>query len=248
MVGGRRTNKSIPETLTSSSSAGSAALCSKEEDLELQRKITIATEVFSTKFCELILRDRKRISKENALTVSNYIIAMQHELNPRPNTIRSAIQFLAELSKAVGIEKKQFKDMTRDDILLYLDSNRKLENDDPLHKWIGSYNARRMTIFKFFKWLQYPDIANADKRNELSNLERKPECIQDIPQLKRKEISCYKPSDLWTQEDDLLFLKWVTNKRDRAYHTMGLISKATRDTEPENKRYCIQKRKWLPIC
>jgi integrase/recombinase XerD len=43
----------------------------------------------------------------------------------------------------------------------------------------------------------------------------------DIPQLKRKEVSCYKPSDLWTQEDDLLFLKWVTNKRDRCYHTMS---------------------------
>jgi integrase len=43
----------------------------------------------------------------------------------------------------------------------------------------------------------------------------------DIPQLKRKEVSCYKPSDLWTQEDDLLFLKWVTSKRDRCYHTMA---------------------------
>jgi hypothetical protein len=42
-----------------------------------------------------------------------------------------------------------------------------------------------------------------------------------ILQLKRKEISCYKPSDLWSQEDDLLFLKWVTNKRDRCYHTMA---------------------------
>jgi integrase/recombinase XerD len=42
-----------------------------------------------------------------------------------------------------------------------------------------------------------------------------------IKQLKRKEISCYKPSDLWSQEDDLLFLKWVTNKRDRCYHTMA---------------------------
>jgi integrase len=42
-----------------------------------------------------------------------------------------------------------------------------------------------------------------------------------IKQLKRKEISCYKPSDLWTQEDDLVFLKWVTNKRDRCYHTMA---------------------------
>jgi hypothetical protein len=42
-----------------------------------------------------------------------------------------------------------------------------------------------------------------------------------IKRLKRKEISCYKPSDLWSQEDDLLFLKWVTNKRDRCYHTMA---------------------------
>jgi hypothetical protein len=93
MAGGRRTNKSITETPTS------------KEDLELQRKITIATEGFgTTKFCELILRDRTRISKDNALTVSNYIIAMQHEINPRPNTIRTVIQFLAELSKIVGIE------------------------------------------------------------------------------------------------------------------------------------------------
>ena len=37
---------------------------------------------------------------------------------------------------------------------------------------------------------------------------------------KEKGFSCYKPSDLWIQEDDLLFLKWVTNKRDRCYHTM----------------------------
>jgi integrase len=26
---------------------------------------------------------------------------------------------------------------------------------------------------------------------------------------------------LWTQEDDQVFLKWVTNKRDRCYHTMA---------------------------
>jgi integrase/recombinase XerD len=42
-----------------------------------------------------------------------------------------------------------------------------------------------------------------------------------IPKLKRKEVSCYKPSDLSIQEDDLLFLKWVTNKHDRCYHTMA---------------------------
>jgi integrase/recombinase XerD len=109
--------------------------------------------------------------------------------------------------------------------LLYLDSCRKLENDDPLHKWVGSYNTKRTVLIRFFKWLYYgyahQNVSNSDKRNELSNSERKPECIMDIPKLKRKEVSCYKPSDLWTQEDDLLFLKWVINKRDRCYHTMA---------------------------
>jgi hypothetical protein len=52
-----------------------------------------------------------RLSKENALTICDYIIAMKREINPRINTIRSTIQFLSELSKAAGIEKK-FEDTT----------------------------------------------------------------------------------------------------------------------------------------
>jgi len=111
--------------------------------------------------------------------------------------------------------------MTRNDILFYLDKCRKPEDEDPLHKWIGSYNLKRIILIRYFKWLYYPNIASPKRRNELSLEENKPECILGIPQLKRKEISCYKPTDMWTQEDDLLFLKWVTNKRDRCYHTMA---------------------------
>ena len=211
----KRSKKTVEAILTATSPK-------TKEDFEIENKITLATEGFTTnKFCELILTDRRRLSKENALTISEYIIAMKREINPRPNTIRTAIQFLAELSKSVGIAK-QFKDMTRDDILLYLDSCRKSENDDSLHKWIGSYNTKRIILIRFFKWLYYyPNVDTPKRRNELSAQERKPTCIMGIPQLKRKEVSCYKPSDLWSQEDDLLFLKWVTNKRDRCYHTMA---------------------------
>jgi integrase len=90
-----------------------------------------------------------------------------------------------------------------------------------LHKWFASYNIKCIILSLFFKWLYYPNIGDPKKRNELSKSERKPDCIMDISQLKRKEVSCYKPSDLWSQEDDSLFLKWVTNKRDRCYHTMA---------------------------
>ncbi|MGC2572767.1 MAG: hypothetical protein WA364_14745 [Candidatus Nitrosopolaris sp.] len=153
-------------------------------------------------------------------TISEYIIAMKREVNPRLNYKKSTIQIIAELSKTIGIAKK-FIDMTRDDLLCYLDKCRKLENEDPLHKWIGSYNTKLVVISRFFKWLHYPNVDDPKRRNELSALEKKPNCIMGIKRLKRKEISCYKPSDLWSQEDDLLFLKWVTNKRDRCYHTMA---------------------------
>ena len=111
--------------------------------------------------------------------------------------------------------------MTRDDVLCYLDNCRKSENEDPLHKWIGSYNTKLAILSKFFKWLYYPNVEDSKRRSELSALEKKPDCIIGIKRLKRKEVSCYKPSDLWTQEDDLVFLKWVINKRDRCYHTMA---------------------------
>jgi integrase len=185
----------------------------------LQRKIVLATEGFTTKFCELVLKDRNRLSKENALVVAEYIIAIKREVNPRQNYIRCTIQFLSELSRIT--DQRHFKDMTDNDIFHYLDSSRKPENEDPLHKWIGSYNTKRIIIIRFFKWLYYQGIDSPERRNELSRIQRKPDCIMDIPQLKRKEKSCYKPTDLWTQEDDLLFLKWVTDKRDRCYHTMS---------------------------
>src|SRR3954452_13581716 len=109
----RRSNKSVAATLT----AAATTTKDNDEDLETQRKITLATEGFTTnKFCELILRDRSRLSKENALIVCDYVIAMKREINPKLNTIRTTIQFLSELSRSVGIEKR-FEDMTRDDVL-----------------------------------------------------------------------------------------------------------------------------------
>jgi hypothetical protein len=127
-------NKSIEAVLSSAASSSSSSSKDNRGDTLLTKKIVLATEVFTTsKYCELVLRDRNRLSKENALVICDYIIAMKREINPRLATIRTTIQFLSELSKSVGIEKR-FEDMTReDDVLSHLDSCRKPENDDPLH-------------------------------------------------------------------------------------------------------------------
>jgi hypothetical protein len=148
--------------------------------------MTIVTEGFTThKFCELVLKDRSRLSMENALTICDYVIAMKREVNPRLSYKRYTIQILSELSKAVGIERK-FIDMTRDDVLCYLDNCRNPENEDPMHKWIGTYNSRIVILFRFFKWLHYPNVEDQKRRSELSASERKPDCIKGYCKAKEK--------------------------------------------------------------
>src|SRR5690242_249600 len=93
---GRLSNKSLE-----------AALAPIADNSELDRKIALTTECFTTsKAAELILKDRTRLSEENALTVCNYIIAFKHEVNPRASYIKYTIQFLAGLSKTIGVEKR----------------------------------------------------------------------------------------------------------------------------------------------
>jgi hypothetical protein len=157
----------------------------------LESKIILATEGFMTKYSESTLRNRGKLSEENALVTAEYILAMKREVNPPLNYMKDTIQFLSELSRVVGIARK-FIDMTKQDVLYYLDKCRKSENEDPLHKWIGTYNTKRIILIRFFKWLYYPYVDNSKRRNELSSLEKKPECIMGIPQLKRKEVSCYR--------------------------------------------------------
>lgn len=84
-----------------------------------------------------------------------------------------------------------------------------------LHKWIGTYNTRQMVICKFSRWL-----CNYHTEPD-SNKWITPPCIQGIRQLPRKEKSPYKPSDMWTNEEHAIFLRYCPEKRDRCYHSVA---------------------------
>ena len=47
-----------------------------------------------------------------------------------------------------------------------------------------------------------------------------------IKVLPRKEVSPYKPSDLWTQRDNEIFLRYCPSKRDKAFHSMAMDTSA----------------------
>jgi hypothetical protein len=154
---------------------------------------------------------------ENAMTIAKYIASMKTEVNLSDHYRRDLIAVLYKLSiynSSRSNKAKPFRLMTRQDIIAFLDSFRKPDSSDPLHKWIGTYNTYRMHLLRFFKWLYYPDIEPSKRP--------RPEVVDNIPQLKRKEQSIYKPTDLWTVQDDLLFLKYCPSKRIKCNHAISL--------------------------
>ncbi len=104
---------------------------------------------------------------------------MKSEVNLSDHYRKDLIQVLSKFSKYHN--NRPFKDLTRTNVIAFLETFRKTETQDPLHKWIGTYNTFRIHLMRFFKWLYYPDI-EPDKRP-------KPPILENIPELKRKEKS-----------------------------------------------------------
>lgn len=176
------------------------------------RTIEKATEGLPFECFNIIHNKVLPVHKQNAITICQYINSMKTEIDPSDQYRRGVILVLSRFSIYFK-NVKSFKEMTREDLLSFLDSFRKPEMSDPLHRWVGTYNLFRIHLMRFFKWLYYPNIEHKERP--------RPRQIENIPKLKRKETSIYKPADLWTEEDDSLFLKYCPNPRDRCYHAMA---------------------------
>ena len=178
------------------------------------RKLEVVTAGLTKEYSNLL----EKIPREDTLTVMDYMISLNAEVSPslnyRKDIIKCLTRFIAFCRSNSYISNVQnLKQLERKDVLEFLDSLRKSEAADSLHKWIGTYNLYRVHLIRFFKWLYYPDI-EADERP-------KPPVVENIQQLKRKEKSIYKPTDMWTSENDLLFLRYCPSKRTKCYHMMA---------------------------
>ena len=153
---------------------------------------------------------RLRFTGDNSRVIVQYLNALGNDIHLSDNYKRINLTTLVYLSRFHS--NKKFKEITKEDTILYLNSLRKTDIKDPLHSWVSTYNLYRVVLTRFFKWLYSPDLSPKERP--------KPWCV-DIPSLKRKEQSIYKPSDMWSQEDDILFLKYCPSKRDRCYHAIS---------------------------
>ncbi|HXP53017.1 MAG TPA: hypothetical protein VN922_23940, partial [Bacteroidia bacterium] len=216
MINNNRTNRERIKKASATTSETLSAITGTTDVIISNRKISLATQGLRP-YVENWLRIRT--SNESALTISEYVLSLRREINPSQNYTRMQIQALVELSEYS--KQKPFEQLSKEDVLSFLDKFRKTEDRDPLHKWIGTYNLKREILRQFFTWQNDPHTGRKQRK--------RPKIMENIPKFKRKEVSIYKPTDLWTGEDDLLFLRYCPNKRDRCYHTLSRDSSCRPD-------------------
>jgi hypothetical protein len=159
------------------------------------------------------------LSPEQITEICDYISAYSSEVRLTDKYRQSILNTLTTLSR---IAEKPLIDFTRADVLQFLGQFRKDEEEDPSHKWVGTYNLYLIHIIKFFKWLYNPTLEPRARP--------KPAVVSNLHKFRRREISGYKPSDMWTPEENLLFLKYCPSPRDRCYHAIQMDIGATRPT------------------
>jgi hypothetical protein len=89
---------------------------------ETKRKILLICENQKQYVQEMVSSILEK-SEENALTICNYIIAEQNEINLKESTKEGKIKVLVDLLKFLNY--KNLRDVNKDDILLYLNRYKK---------------------------------------------------------------------------------------------------------------------------
>jgi hypothetical protein len=120
-------------------------------------------------FPKAYVKNLRSMSEQNITTIIRYVNSVKTETNCSNRYRRDFIDILTKFAKFLDRDRDRnkdriFEDATRDDIIRFLDSFRKSETLDPLHKWIGTYNMYRGHLIKFFKWLYSPDIEPAKRQ------------------------------------------------------------------------------------
>jgi integrase len=175
-----------------------------DNDPNFERKLDLITEGTQPFVKKHLLT---KISRVNCNVIIAYILAFMTEVNPKPGYRRETILKLKRLSEFH--KNKPFKEMTRDDIIAFLERKKpKVEGLDPTGKWKGTHELERQCLLRFFRWLYAPNIENKKRPT--------PDVMYNIPKIRRPEEKPRKGTDIWTEEDELLFCKYCPSKREKA--------------------------------
>jgi len=113
------------------------------------------------------------------------------------------------------IGAKHLEDVTKDDVIAFLDKRKKIIEVDPEKKWVVTWNHYLNRLIGFYRW-----VHNHSKNIDMEDWET-PEPVCSIKRKKNKRISSYSPNDVWSIDELLLAVKYCNNIRDKVILTLS---------------------------
>jgi len=132
---------------------------------DLEKKIRYIFQGSHRLYLDSIIKKTSSTNLQNAHVVYEFLLTEHNNNNVRINTTLTYIKIISLFNEFVHY--KDLEKITKNDIIDFLNSSRKIESEDPSHKWIGTYNTRRMILSKFFRWLY-----NQYQNNEMDQQEK----------------------------------------------------------------------------
>ena len=137
-------------------------------------------------------------------------------LDDEDSSVRNASNYLMILRLfSVEVSEKELSEITKEDVIKFLDKRKKSLEVDPEKKWVRTWNDYLNRLIGFYRW-----FANHETSKDRDDW-KTPEPFNRIKKKKIKRDSSYTPNDVWYIDELLLAVKYCDNIRDKAIFTIG---------------------------
>jgi len=136
-------------------------------------------------------------------------------IDDEDSSLTNAANYLRVLKLfSFELGEKDFRDITRENVLEFLDKRKKSINVDPEKKWVRTWNDYFSRLVTFFRW--FTNHESGKDREDWGT----PEPFNSIKKKKDKRDCSYSPNDVWSEEELLLVVKYCDNIRDKVIFTL----------------------------
>jgi hypothetical protein len=177
-----------------------------------------------------------RINASLITEFHNYMVSSGASQRHQNNSLKMVIA----LAKYLG-PNCTFYDLRRpEQIIPFLDTKIKSEEEDPDKRWITTRNYYLVHIKLFLRWLH--NICASKNNNESSQSPRLPESNWETPPAARikkkrtKRESPYSGTEIWDREELLTIIEYEPDIRNKAILAL-LWDLDARNHQPENRKY-----------
>jgi integrase/recombinase XerD len=143
----------------------------------------------------------------------NYMVSNGASQRHQNNSLKMVIAFANYLGPT-----RTFYDLHRpDQIIPFLDTKIKSEEEDPDRRWITTWNYYLVHIKLFLRWLY-----NCPSNNNMESSQRMPESKWETPPAARikkkrtKRLSPYSETEIWDREELFTIIKYEPEIRNKA--------------------------------